>query len=189
MSYDPYFKRLLDLGAGGLALALLSPWMALVALAIRLEDGGPVLFRQVRVGLGGRPFTLFKFRSMPVDTQDLPSALAGELRVTKVGRFIRRTNLDELPQLFCILRGQMSLVGPRPALARQEGLLRCRQLNGAAMIKPGLTGLAQVSSYDGMPEEAKATLDGQYARSISFLSDVWIILRTFTYLARRPPVY
>jgi len=163
--------------------------MLVIAAAIRLEDGAPALFRQTRVGRKGRPFTLLKFRSMPTGTGNHPSAQAGGLAVTRVGRIIRRTNLDELPQLFCILVGTMSLIGPRPALASQAELLDLRRANGAMEVKPGLTGLAQVCSYDGMPELEKVAFDGRYARTISFLGDAVIVLRTFVYLCHRPPVY
>jgi len=163
--------------------------MLLVALAIWLEDNGPPLFTQVRVGRSGGNYRLFKLRSMSVNSGDLPSTQAHGLRTTKVGRIIRRTNIDELPQLFNILRGDMSVVGPRPALPSQVDLLEMRRQNGAYDCKPGLTGLAQVNSYDGMPEREKADWDGQYAADVSFFGDCRIILRTVFYLFRRPPVY
>jgi len=130
-----------------------------------------------------------KFRSMPVTTADIPSAQAGALRVTRVGAIIRRTNIDELPQLFNILKGEMSIVGPRPPLPSQTRLLELRAAEGALDVAPGLTGLAQIKSYDGMPETEKAAYDGQYARNVTFLNDTMIVLRTFGYLAHRPPVY
>jgi O-antigen biosynthesis protein WbqP len=182
-------KRAFDVVASAAALLVLSPVMLGVALAIRLEDGGPALFRQTRVGKDGQPFRIFKFRSMPVATPDVPSAGARTLTVTRVGRFIRRTNLDELPQLLNILRGDMSVVGPRPALPAQRALVDLRTELGALACRPGLTGLAQIRSYDGMPEEEKAQLDAAYARSASLSTDLGIIARTFGYLARRPPVY
>src|SRR5205823_7797451 len=120
------------------------------ALLIHLEDRGPVLFRQQRSGRDGRPFRIFKFRSMPVNTGDVPSSQARSLRVTRVGQIIRRLNIDELPQLINILRGDMSVVGPRPALPTQTALLDMRKANAAIKCKPGLTGLAQVNSYDNM---------------------------------------
>jgi O-antigen biosynthesis protein WbqP len=163
--------------------------MLLIAVAISVEDGGPVLFRQKRVGRGGELFEVLKFRSMPVATRDLPSAQAGRVKVTRVGKIIRRTNLDELPQLINILRGQMSVVGPRPPLPSQRELCRIRETNGAIDCKPGLTGLAQINAYDGMPEKEKAKWDGTYAATLSFVSDMTIILRTFRYLSKRPPVY
>lgn len=189
MGYDGAGKRVLDLVIGGASLVVLAPVLVMLGLFVRLEDGGPALFRQERVGRRGARFTVLKFRSMPVTSANLPSAAAGGLRVTRVGRFIRRTNLDELPQLLNILVGDMSLVGPRPALPAQEALLAMRAENGADRVRPGLTGLAQVSSYDQMPEAEKAALDGQYAARVSLLGDLVIILRTFRYLLSPPPTY
>jgi O-antigen biosynthesis protein WbqP len=187
--YEPYIKRALDVSIASVALLVAAPVMAVIALAIRWEDGGQALFRQSRVGRNGRLFVLTKFRSMPLDTANVPSDRAGALRVTRVGRFIRRTNLDELPQLLNILRGDMSLIGPRPALPVQEDLLSARRRNGAASCRPGLTGLAQVNAYDGMPAHEKAKWDGEYAASVGLVRDLEIVFRTFGYLARRPPVY
>jgi O-antigen biosynthesis protein WbqP len=189
MTYRNHLKRLLDVVLVGISLLGLSPLMAFVAVAVRFEDGGPALFCQERVGRHGHRFRIFKFRSMVVNAGDLPSAEASALKVTRVGRFIRRTNLDELPQLFNIFLGDMSVVGPRPALPAQESLTALRRTNGALACRPGLTGLAQVSSYDGMPEEEKAGYDGSYASEITFVRDLWIILRTFAYLVHRPPTY
>src|ERR1043166_9064746 len=125
--YRIFFKRVFDIALSAAALIALSPVMLLTALAIKLEDRGPALFSQQRSGRGGRPFRVLKFRSMPVNTGDLPSTQARNVRVTRVGRIIRRTNLDELPQLINILRGDMSIVGPRPALASQTALLDMRR--------------------------------------------------------------
>jgi lipopolysaccharide/colanic/teichoic acid biosynthesis glycosyltransferase len=187
--YDGWGKRLVDVVLAGTALVVLSPLLLVTAVAIRLEDRGPVLFRQRRSGRDGAEFTLLKFRSMPVGSASVPSASAGSLRITRVGRVIRRTNIDELPQLLNILLGDMSVVGPRPALPSQEDLLTMRQENGALHCRPGLTGLAQVKSYDGMPVSEKAVLDGRYAARPSLFGDLGIILRTVAYLFRRPPVY
>jgi O-antigen biosynthesis protein WbqP len=126
---------------------------------------------------------------MPVNTGDIPSAAARSVRITRVGRVIRRTNADELPQLVNILRGDMSVVGPRPALPAQRELVALRSANGALACTPGLTGLAQVNAYDGMSIEAKATWDGRYADRIRFFRDVAIILRTVRYLMAPPPTY
>lgn len=182
-------KRLFDIASSAAALVVLSPVMILTAMAIRAEDGGPALFRQVRVGAAGRRFTVLKYRSMPVGAPNLPSAHGVALAVTRVGRFIRRTNIDELPQLLNIVRGDMSVVGPRPAIPAQADLLAMRDANGASALRPGLTGLAQVQSYDGMPEAEKAEWDGRYSQRITLIGDLTIVLKTFGYLARRPPVY
>ncbi len=187
--YERTVKRVLDAVLSSIALVVLSPLIGLACLAIWLEDRGAPIFRQVRVGADGVLYELLKLRSMPVNTAQVPSVRAGSLRTTRVGKFIRRTNIDELPQLVNIVRGDMSVVGPRPALASQVALLELRRANGADRCKPGLTGMAQVHSYDGMPETEKAAWDGRYAACVSLAVDCTLILRTFGYLLRRPPVY
>lgn len=187
--YAAFGKRLFDMVCAAAALALLWPVMLIVAAAVRIEDGGPALFRQQRVGRFGRLFTFFKFRSMPVNTGDVPSHLARSLTVTRIGRIIRRTNLDELPQLWNILRGEMSFVGPRPALPRQQDVCRLRHDAGADRRLPGLTGLAQVDAFDGMSPEEKVAWDSRYASRLTFRGDLEILLRTFGYLMKPPPAY
>jgi O-antigen biosynthesis protein WbqP len=187
--YRKFLKRFLDIGLSLGGLILLSPIMLGIALAIYLDDRGSIIFRQKRVGAGGRIFKVLKFRSMPENTGDIESAKAHELPITRVGRFIRRTNLDELPQLINILRGDMSIVGPRPPIPSQLGLCRLRTSNGSIDCLPGLTGLAQINGYDDMPDEEKARFDGEYASMLSFSVDVKIVLRTFGYLKKKPPVY
>ncbi len=188
--YESAGKRTLDIVLSACALVALAPLMSVIALAVVLDDGIPILFRQRRVGRNGQPITILKFRSMAVGTGDIPSASVGTtVRITRVGRVIRRLSLDELPQLFCVLRGDMSIVGPRPALPSQVELLRLRTENGAMACRPGLTGLAQVNSYDGMPNTEKANWDKAYAESISLFTDLSIILRTFSYVMKPPPTY
>lgn len=187
--YRRWGKRTLDLFISVPLAVLVAPFSIVIALFIRREDGGPAVFRQERVGASGRRFTLLKFRTMPTDTEHLPSALAGNLRVTRVGRVLRRTSLDEIPQLVSVLRGDMTLVGPRPALPVQTELLALREKYGALDARPGLTGLAQVNSYDGMPEDEKARWDGQYSNNISMRNDVSLLMRTFGYLTHKPPQY
>lgn len=187
--YVNVFKRLLDIlcSAGGL-LVLLPVFVAL-AVAIKLGDPGPVIFRQRRTGQDGVPFTLFKFRSMPANVGDRPSDQVGTLQLTGIGSTIRRTNLDELPQLFNILLGDMSLIGPRPSLQSQTELIEARRANGALRLRPGLTGWAQVNSFDRMSLQQKAAFDGEYASRVSFGHDVYILWRTIAYLRKPPPVY
>lgn len=187
--YASYGKRLFDVIFSLVAAILLSPLMLLTALSIKVFDTGPIIFRQKRIGREGASFDFFKFRSMPVNTGDIPSDQLGRIRLTWVGRLIRRTNIDELPQLLNILRGDMSFVGPRPALSSQIELVNARKSNGSLFCKPGLTGLAQISSFNGMSVYEKATLDGKYVQSITFRNDISIILRTFSYLLTPPPVY
>lgn len=187
--YERFVKRTLDVLMATVALLLLAPLLAIVAAAIRVDDGGPAIFRQTRSGRAGRPFTIYKFRSMPVASPNVPSAAAGELRVTRVGALIRRTNIDELPQLYNVLIGDMSIIGPRPALPAQVSLLTNRHERGIDLLRPGLTGLAQVNAYDGMPETEKIEWETLYTRRVSPLQDLAIALRTVGYLLRRPPVY
>lgn len=187
--YERFGKRLVDLLVAATALIVLSPLMLIVVLLIKLFDPGPIIFRQVRVGKDGCDFDFFKFRSMPEGTKSLPSDQVGKVRLTWIGRLIRRSNLDELPQLWLVLVGKMSLIGPRPPLRTQQELLVLRLQNGALRCRPGLSGLAQVNSYDGMSVAEKAGYDGKYARRISFWGDVSILLETFLYLLRPPPVY
>ena len=187
--YARFGKRLFDIAAAGLAAVVLSPVLVGIAAAIRLEDGESPFYVSERIGRDGKPFMFYKFRSMPVGTATVPSASADGLRVTRIGKWIRRTNVDELPQLYNILRGDMSVVGPRPGLASQDRLVALRRANGSLLCRPGLTGLAQVNAYDGMSDEAKAEFDGVYARQVSLGRDIGVIARTFGYLTKPPPAY
>lgn len=187
--YRNWGKRFVDIIAAVCAFIVLMPILALIAILIKVFDPGPIIFRQQRIGRRGESFTFFKFRSMPVNTGDIPSDQVGQIKLTWIGRVIRRTNLDELPQLFNILRGDMSIVGPRPPIPSQTELLQERASNGADACRPGLTGLAQISSFDGMSVQQKAEFDGEYAANITFINDVLIILKTFGYLLKPPPVY
>lgn len=171
--YHPIIKRMLDIILSGIALVLLAIPMLLIALAIKIDDGGPILFKQERVGQkkGGKSslFTLWKFRSMKLSTpHDVPTdrLQSPDQHITAVGRFIRRTSLDELPQLFQVLSSKMSLVGPRPVLPAQKELLALREQCGADRLKPGITGLAQVNGRDLLSDRDKAGFDGEYAAAI-----------------------
>ncbi|HEV7516944.1 MAG TPA: exopolysaccharide biosynthesis polyprenyl glycosylphosphotransferase, partial [Thermoanaerobaculia bacterium] len=178
-------KRLLDLTAACVGLLLAAPLMALVALAVRLDSPGPVFFRQERVGRGRRPFTLWKFRSMAQDAEAGGArwAVVGDPRVTRVGRFIRKTRLDELPQLWNVLIGDMSLVGPRPE--REHFVRQLMEKNSfyeqRLVVRPGLTGWAQVKApYASSFEESieKLKYDLYYIKNISLFLDVSILLST-----------
>ncbi|QYO65212.1 sugar transferase [Leptolyngbya sp. 7M] len=187
--YASVVKRIFDIVASLVGLIILGPLMIVVAILIKIEDGGNILFRQTRIGKNSSEFTVYKFRSMPMDTPNLPSAFASDVKITQVGRFIRRTNIDELPQLFNVLKGDMSIVGPRPPIPSQTELCLMRKKSGADRCLPGITGLAQINGYDHMPETEKAEYDTHYAENVSLLMDLKIILRTFPVLTRRPPVY
>jgi O-antigen biosynthesis protein WbqP len=189
-TYPRIVKPLADRVTATVALVAVAPLLALVAAAIRWDDGGPALFRQWRVGRDGRAFQVLKFRSMPLEVDPgLPSGAAGNVATTRIGRILRRTNMDELPQMVNILRGEMSFIGPRPALPSQTDLLRLRRSNGAAHLAPGLTGLAQVNAFDGMSEAEKAELDGLYAERVGPATDLEILVRTVWYLRQPPPAY
>ena len=171
-----------------LAVILLSPLILLISLIIKLDSKGPVLFKQKRVGKGKKYFTILKFRTMKVDApHDVPTHLMEDPEAfhTRIGKILRRTSLDELPQLFNILIGQMSIIGPRPALWNQDDLIAARDHYGANDITPGLTGWAQINGRDELEIQEKARLDGEYAQKISFLFDLKCFWGTiYTVLSR-----
>lgn len=187
--YLKFLKPMLDILIASLALIALSPVLLLTACAVLIEDGRPVFFIHKRIGRNGRKFSIFKFRSMEKDADIVESVAATKLRITGVGSLIRRLNIDELPQLLNVIMQDMSLVGPRPGLAKQVDLHNARRMNGSIGLLPGITGLAQVNSYDGMTTEEKAALDGEYAKTVSLYTDLRVILLTFRYLLKRPPTY
>ena len=157
------------------------PLLAIIAFAIKSESDGPVLFRQKRVGLNKKLFNILKFRTMRIDTpHNTPTHLLEDPNkyITKVGAFLRKTSLDELPQIFNILRGQMSIIGPRPALWNQYDLIEERDKYGANDITPGLTGWAQINGRDELSIDVKAKLDGEYVEKVDFLFDFEIFFKT-----------
>jgi len=182
-------KRSLDLLVAGSALLVLLPVILALAIGVRLSSPGPTIFKQERVGKGGALFEFYKFRSMPFGTASVPSEQLNAVEIRPFGKFLRRSNLDELPQLLNILRGDMSLIGPRPPIPGQTDLVLLRTKNDAIDCRPGLTGLAQVNSFDGMTVKEKAAYDGEYAERMTLLLDLSIIVRTFFYLTRPPPTY
>ena len=172
------------------ALVVLSPVFAVIVLAIKREDGGPVFFTQKRVARGGAYFPIYKFRTMRLDTpHDMPTHLLKdpEQYITKVGRFLRRTSLDELPQLWNIIRGELAVSGPRPALWNQEDLMAWRDRFGASHIRPGLSGWAQVNGRDYLSRdlEKKARRDAEYAHNVSFAFDLKCFLLTLVKVVNR----
>ena len=172
--YRTFFKRLLDIILSGCAIVILSPLLLVIAIAIKIDDPGPVLFRQKRVGIHKTHFSIMKFRTMKMDTpKDTPTHLLEnpEQYITKVGKFLRKSSLDELPQIFQIFTGKMSIIGPRPALWNQFDLIAERDKYGANDVHPGLTGWAQINGRDELPIEVKARFDGEYVEKLSFLFD------------------
>lgn len=179
--YRRGIKRALDFILSLCGIVVLSPVLAVIALWVKLDSSGPVFFRQKRVGKDKTFFSILKFRTMYADTpKDVPTHLLKnpDAMITRSGRFLRRTSLDELPQMFNILRGQMSVVGPRPALWNQDDLIAERDKYGANALVPGLTGYAQVNGRDELPIPVKAELDGYYANHLSFVLDVKIFFKT-----------
>lgn len=177
------FKRVIDFVLSLIGLILLSPLFLILILWIKLDSKGPVLFKQKRVGLNKSHFNILKFRTMRIDTpQDTPTHLLEnpDKWITKSGKFLRKTSLDELPQIINILKGEMSIIGPRPALWNQFDLIEERDKYKANDIVPGLTGLAQISGRDELPIEVKAKLDGEYAQNITFTHDVKLFFQTIT---------
>lgn len=168
-------KRLIDVVLSFIGLIVLSPIFLILIIAIKLDSKGPVLFKQKRVGINKIHFNILKFRTMRIDTpNDTPTHLLEnpEKFITKMGKFLRKTSLDELPQIWNIFVGQMSIIGPRPALWNQYDLIEERDKYGANDVPPGLTGWAQINGRDELPIEVKAKLDGEYVKKISFWLDV-----------------
>ena len=185
-----WLKRGLDWYAALCALLAVAPLFALLAWLIRREGPGPVIFRQTRAGHDGQPFTLLKFRTMRTDADPYGDSPQGgeDPRITRVGRFLRETSLDELPQLVNVLRGDMSLVGPRPLYLQQMAEWNTRQ-RGRLLVKPGLTGLAQIHGRGSLTIEDKLEWDVRYVEQASLGTDVKIILRTLTQLIGRGDIY
>jgi O-antigen biosynthesis protein WbqP len=189
MSWYPFVKRSGDIILAVLLIFLLAPLYLILALIIKAQDGGPSIFRQKRIGKNGEEFLFYKFRSMSVNTPNVESKDTQKLQVTTFGKFIRRTNLDELPQFYNVLLGDMSFIGPRPPILTQTVLINLRKLNGSLRMRPGITGWAQVNSFDGMSVIEKAKFDGEYASKISFGFELLILFKTILYFTKRPPTY
>ncbi len=182
-----FFKRTLDIVLSFLGMIVLSPFFLLLVLAIKLDSKGPVLFKQKRVGLHKKHFYILKFRTMRIDTpKDTPTHLLEnpEQWITKVGKFLRKTSLDELPQIWNIFVGDMSIIGPRPALWNQYDLIEERDRYGANDVLPGLTGWAQIHGRDELPIAKKAELDGYYVQHLSFGLDVRCFFGTIRSVAK-----
>ncbi len=180
-------KRAMDITIAAPALLVLTVPMLVVALAIRLHDGGPALYRQTRVGRNCRPFGMMKFRSMVVDAESVGgyATTTNDVRITPVGRFIRRTSLDELPQLFNVLLGEMSIVGPRPDVPAQECHYSSAQWQMRHTLRPGITGLAQAVSRSVASAKVRTELDLAYIRDFSLILDLKIIFMTFAQLLKK----
>ncbi len=179
--YKNIFKRFLDIILSFIAIILLSPILLLIAILIKTTSKGKVIFTQKRIGKDKTHFNILKFRTMYQDTpKDVPTHLLKDpdIMITKVGKVLRKYSLDELPQIFNIFTGEMSIVGPRPALWNQYDLIEQRDLYKANAVRPGLTGLAQVLGRDELEIPIKAKIDGDYVKNITFLNDFKIIFKT-----------
>jgi len=177
-----FFKRAIDLVLSFIGIIVLIIPMLIVILIIKISDPGPAFFKQKRVGKGKKLFWLLKFRSMKMNTPDIPTHLLEnpDQYITSVGKFLRKTSLDELPQLFNIFVGHMSIIGPRPALWNQDDLIAERDKYGANDVKPGLTGWAQINGRDELEIPVKAKLDGEYVERMGFLFDCKCFFGTIT---------
>jgi O-antigen biosynthesis protein WbqP len=181
-------KRLIDIVISFLGLVVLSPVYLILIIAIKIDSRGPVLYRQRRVGIHETHFTKLKFRIMTIDT---PMGVQTHLLenpdqyITRVGKFLRKTTLDKLPQLINVLKGEMSIIGPRPALASQRDLIDERDMYGANGIRPGITGWAQINSRDIETMEDEARFDGEYVENMGFLMDVRCFFGTIISLFKR----
>ena len=175
--YEKYFKRLFDIICALAAIIVFSWLYIIVAVLVRIKLGSPVIFKQARPGLDGKIFYLYKFRSMTNECDENGNLLPDEIRLTKFGKLLRATSLDELPEAFNILRGDMSVVGPRPQLVRDMVFFTDEQMKRQS-VKPGLSGLAQINGRNGITWEEKIGYDLEYIKNITFLGDVKIIFLT-----------
>jgi undecaprenyl phosphate N,N'-diacetylbacillosamine 1-phosphate transferase len=191
---DRGIKRFIDVTASGFALLVLSPLLLIIVFAIRLSSTGPAIFRQKRLGMNAVPFQCYKFRTMNVGSPDLRNAdgstynSVDDPRVTKVGRFLRRASLDELPQLLNVLRGDMSLVGPRPDVADALSLYTKHDRIRLA-VRPGITGWAAIHGRNTLPLRQRRELDIQYVENFSLWLDFRILLRTVPYVLGRKDIF
>ena len=180
--YKHFLKRVLDIVCSGVGILLLVPFWIVMFIAIKIDSRGPIFFTQKRVGIHKKTFPILKFRTMRIDTpHDVPTHQLEnpDQYITKLGRFLRKTSLDELPQIFNIFIGQMSIIGPRPALWNQDDLIAERDKYGANDVKPGLTGWAQINGRDELEIDVKARLDGEYVQKQSFWFDCKCFFGTF----------
>lgn len=189
--YNKIWKRVLDIILSFLAIIILSWLFLILIIVIKIDSRGPVLFKQKRVGIHKTYFKILKFRTMRIDTpKDMPTHMLAnpEQYITKVGKFLRKTSLDELPQIFNIFVGNMSIIGPRPALWNQDDLVEERDLYGANDVRPGLTGWAQINGRDELEIPVKAKLDGEYVRRMSFGFDIKCFFGTISSVVKHKGV-
>lgn len=191
--YRDFFKRVIDIAISAVAIVVLGIPMIIIAICVKHDDPhAKIWFRQQRIGKGNKPFIIYKFRSM---TADAPHQMATEEfdnsqeYITAVGRVLRKSSLDELPQLFNVLKGEMSLIGPRPLIPKEKRVLRLRDQLEATTVLPGITGLAQVHGRDELNDEKKAKYDSKYAHQVSLKLDSWIFLKTIRDVIRSKGIH
>ena len=187
MIYKGYVKRVIDFVLSLCGLIILSPVFLILCIWIKLDSKGPILFKQKRIGINKSNFNIYKFRTRYVDTpKDMPTHMLANPNqfITRAGKFLRKTSLDELPQIINILKGEMSIIGPRPALWNQDDLIAERDKYQANNVRPGLTGWAQINGRDELEIPVKARLDGEYVKRISFLFDLKCFFGTITSVLR-----
>lgn len=188
MIYQKYIKRLLDITISGVGIVITSPFLGVIALIIKTTSKGPVLFKQQRYGRHQKPFVCYKFRSMYITApKDMPTWKLEnpEEHITPVGKFLRKTSMDELPQLINIFKGEMSLIGPRPVVLKEKKLIEAREKVGANDVRPGLTGWAQINGRDLVGTKEKAELDGRYVECMSLFVDLKVFLKTILYVLKK----
>lgn len=183
-------KRLIDIIMSSLGIIILSPLFLIIAILIKLESRGPVIFKQVRAGKDSEPFYIYKFRSMKMDapnksTNDFKDA---DIFITKIGKFIRKTSIDELPQLFNILKGDMSIVGPRPVILKEVNLIKLRKEYNIDSLLPGITGWAQINGRDNIGDQEKVSYDYEYLAKKSIRLDIYIIFMTVYKVIKRSDI-
>ena len=185
-----FLKRVIDVICSLLGIIALSPVLIIVSVLIKLESKGPIIFKQLRAGKDSKPFYIYKFRSMKVNTPNIATndfSNASDY-ITKTGRFIRKTSLDEIPQLFNILKGDMSIVGPRPVILEEVELIELRQMYNVDKILPGITGWAQINGRDNIGNEEKVKYDYEYLTKKSIIMDLYIMLMTALKVLKRSDI-
>ncbi|CAH0419128.1 sugar transferase [Periweissella ghanensis] len=184
--YNKIGKRIADILFAVILLIITSPIFVITAIAIKVNSRGPIIFRQQRAGINAQPFELYKFRSMRVETPEVASNdLNGMDYNTTVGKFIRKLSIDELPQLFNVLKGDMSVIGPRPVILKEAHLIELRHQKGADTVRPGITGLAQINGRDDMDDITKSNWDETYVNNLRMGLDVGIFIKTIISVIKR----
>ncbi|WP_331482190.1 sugar transferase [Paraclostridium ghonii] len=183
-------KRLIDILMSLLGIIILSPIFLIISILIKLESKGPIIFKQARAGKDSEPFYIYKFRSMRIDAPNKSTNdfIDADIFITKVGKLIRKTSIDELPQLFNILKGDMSIVGPRPVILKESNLIQLRKEYNVDSLLPGITGWAQINGRDKIGDQEKVKYDYEYLTRISLRLDIYIVLMTFFKVIKRSDI-